>query len=146
MLKEINGGILITSKIHGIYIDFKSYSVILGSYVYKADEHDFFDSWELLGSRDGETFESICKHYNSTAPSGKIKHLDCQQNKSVKYHQIKLQPYGKRGYQSNYKLAIYGIEFYGYLYHPLFYNNISLRCICNFRYIYIFIYMLFIIK
>ena len=96
-------------------IDFKSYSVQIESYVYRADEHDFFESWELLGSRDGENFESICKHYKSSAPTGKVKHLMCPQETKTKYNQIKL-THGKREFQSNQILAIYGIEFYGYLY------------------------------
>ena len=47
---------------------------------------------------------------------------------NLKYNQIKLMTHGKREYQSNQILAIYGIEFYGYLYDS---SNIAFNCLCR---------------
>ena len=95
-------------------IDFKKYSVLLNSFVIQANEEDFQEWWEILGSNDGFSYESICKQERNKVEKGNVKHLECTKNQ--KYQKLRLRGHGNRTLDSKLILGLYGIEFYGYLY------------------------------
>lgn len=126
-------------------IDFKRFSVKIESYVYQAEEHDFLEWWELMGSNNGIDFTPLCIHYRDKVQEGRVKHLECVQNKNnKKYHQLKILTHGIRTLDNLHHLAIYGLEFYGFLY--IGYNSFTIRCQCRCRNIAIFLFISLIKK
>ena len=95
-------------------INFKKYSIRLESYIYQANENDFLERWEILGSNDGYNYDQICQYIRDSAPSGSRKHMEC--SSPIEYSIIRLLGHGNRILDSEPCLGIYGIEFFGYLY------------------------------
>ena len=101
-------------------IDFRGFKLKIDSYVYKATEADFFKRWELLGSNDNNTWiklsESTTNFKNPTLNFTVLNEKCNENSKNNFFSLLKLKVYDKRTLNSKYKLAIYGLEFFGQIY------------------------------
>ena len=96
-------------------IDFIKNAVVPFGYLYKANGKDFFEKFEILGSNDEnswETLDSRENEFGNNDDSHKQVYYQCNQNIFLPFRYLRFQTYGKRSFE-NYGIAIFGLEFYG---------------------------------